>query len=237
MNTPSKLIGFDIEIAKNFPDGEQDWKYYRPLGISCAATIVAGEPAVLWYGKTPSGGYASQMSFDETQELVKYLQEQVEAGRTILTWNGLGFDFDILAEESGMKPACAQLALHHIDMMFHVFCLKGFPLGLDKAAQGMGLAGKTPGITGDMAPKMWQAGQYQQVLEYVEQDVQTLIDLWFAVDGLRQLKWTSNRGYPQRLPLPNGWVTVKRALSLPTPDTSWMSNPWPRSKFTDWIGN
>lgn len=235
MNTPRKLIAFDIEIAKNFPDGEQDWKRYRPLGISCAATIVAGEAATLWYGKTSDGGYAQQMSRAETQELVNYLQDQAAIGGTILTWNGLGFDFDILAEESGMKPACAQLALQHIDMMFHVFCLKGFPLGLDKAALGMGLAGKTPGITGDMAPKMWQAGQYQQVLEYVEQDVQTVIDLWFAVDGLRQLKWTSNRGYPQRLPLPNGWVTVERALSLPTPDTSWMSNPWPRSRFTDWI--
>lgn len=235
MNTPQKLIAFDIEIAKNFPDGEQDWKRYRPLGISCAATIVAGEPAIQWYGKTPNGDYASQMSLVETQELVKYLQDQAAIGGTILTWNGLGFDFDILAEESGMKPACAQLAMQHVDMMFHVFCLKGFPLGLDKAAQGMGLAGKTPGITGDMAPKMWQAGQYQQVLEYVEQDVQTVIDLWFAVDGLRQLKWTSNRGYPQRLPLPNGWVTVEQALKLPMPDTSWMSNPWPRSKFTGWI--
>lgn len=235
MNTPRKLIAFDIEIAKNFPDGEQDWKHYRPLGISCAATIVAGEAATLWYGKTSDGGYAPQMSRAETQELVNYLQDQAAIGGTILTWNGLGFDFDILAEESGMKPACAQLALQHIDMMFHVFCLKGFPLGLDKAALGMGLAGKTPGITGDMAPKMWQAGQYQQVLEYVEQDVQTVIDLWFAVDGLRQLKWTSNRGYPQRLSLPNGWVTVERALSLPMPDTSWMSNPWPRARFTDWI--
>ena len=47
-------------------------------------------------------------------------------------------------------------------MMFHVFCLKGYPLGLDKAAKGMDLAGKTPGMTGDMAPKMWQEGQYEE---------------------------------------------------------------------------
>ena len=171
----------------------------------------------------------------EAQELVKYLQTQVEEGGKILTWNGLGFDFDILAEESGMVQECSELARGHIDMMFHVFCLKGYPLGLDKAAKGMGLSGKTPGVTGDMAPKMWQAGKYEQVLEYVQQDVQSLIDLWFAVDGLRQLKWMSNRGYQQRLSLPSRWVAVEEALNLPLPDTSWMSNPWPRTKFSGWL--
>lgn len=235
MDERLKLIGFDIEISKPFPDGEGDWKIHRPLGISCAATIAAGESARLWYGRTPGADYAAQMSPGEVQELVRYLQSQVEAGGRILTWNGLGFDFDILAEESGMGAECASLALGHVDMMFHVFCLKGFPLGLDKAAQGMGLAGKTPGITGDMVPGMWQAGRYVQVLEYVQQDVQTLLDLWFKVDGLRQLKWFSNRGYPQRLDLPRGWLTVEQADKLPSPDTSWMSNPWPRTKFTGWV--
>jgi len=235
MNKTSKLIAFDIEIAQSIPDGVEDWSHERPLGISCAATVTSAEPAVLWYGKKSAGEYGDRMNPAEAQELVKYLQTQVEGGGTILTWNGLGFDFDILAEESGMVQECSELARRHIDMMFHVFCLKGFPLGLDKAAKGMGLSGKTPGITGDMAPKMWQAGNYEQVLEYVQQDVQSLIDLWFAVDGLRQLKWMSNRGYPQRLSLPSGWVAVEEALNLPLPDTSWMSNPWPRTKFSGWL--
>ena len=171
----------------------------------------------------------------EAQELVKYLLAQVDQGGVILTWNGLGFDFDILAEESGMLTECSALARQHIDMMFHVFCVKGYALGLDKAAKGMGLAGKTPGMTGDMAPRLWQEGEYLKVLEYLQQDVQTLIGLWAAVDRLRKLTWISNRGYPQRLPLPKGWVTVEEALNLPLPDTSWMSDPWPRSKFTGWL--
>ena len=175
------------------------------------------------------------MNTAEVQDLVKYLQEQVEQGGTILTWNGLGFDFDILAEESGMLVECSELALNHIDMMFHVFCMKGYPLGLDKAAKGMGLTGKTPGMTGDMAPRLWQEGEHLKVLEYLQQDVQTLIDLWAVVDGLRKLTWISNKGYPQRLPLPKGWLTVEQALKLPLPDTSWMSNPWPRSKFSGWL--
>ena len=230
-----ELIAFDIEIAHEMPDEAQDWSRFRPLGISCAATQIAGKEPELWFGTENGGQYRQQMVPSEAQELVIYLQEQVAQGRTILTWNGLGFDFDILAEESGMLTECAQLARKHIDMMFHVFCLKGYTLGLDKAAKGMGLAGKIPGMTGDMAPGMWQAGRYQEVLEYLKQDVRTLLDLWAAVDGRRQLNWTSNRGYPQRLSLPQGWINVENALTLPLPDTSWMSNPWPRTKFSGWL--
>jgi hypothetical protein len=235
MNKSLKLIAFDIEIAQSIPDGVEDWSRQRPLGISCAATLTAGEPAVVWYGNKASADYSSQMNPVEAQELVKYLQAQVEHGRTILTWNGLGFDFDILAEESGMVAECSELARGHIDMMFHVFCMKGYPLGLDKAAKGMGLKGKPPGITGEMAPRMWADGRFQEVLEYVQQDVHTLLELAHAIDLERQLRWISNSGRPQRLSLPSGWLTVKEAQNLPLPDTSWMSNPWPRSKFTKWM--
>ena len=235
MDKPLKFIAFDIEIAQSFPDGEEDWKSHRPLGISCAATLSAGDAPILWYGKTATGEFSPRMKPAEAQELVQYLQAQVDQGGVILTWNGLGFDFDILAEESGMLEECSALARQHIDMMFHVFCVKGYALGLDKAAKGMDLAGKTPGMTGDMAPRLWQEGEYLKVLEYLQQDVQTLIELWAAVDGLRKLTWISNRGHPQRMPLPKGWVTVEEALDLPLPDTSWMSNPWPRSKFTGWL--
>ena len=235
MNDHRKLVAFDIEIAEPLQDGVEYCSHYRPLGISCAATLISGEPAITWYRDKAGGGYGDRMNPVEAQELVRYLQAQVEQGGVILTWNGLGFDFDILAEESGMVQECSELAKGHIDMMFHVFCLKGFPLGLDKAAKGMDLAGKTPGMTGDMAPRLWQEGEYLKVLEYLQQDVQTLIELWAVVDGLRKLTWISNRGYQQRLPLPKGWVTVEEALNLPLPDTSWMSNPWPRSKFTGWL--
>jgi len=235
METTHKLIAFDIEISEPLPDGVEDWSQHRPLGISCAATLISGEPAVTWYGDKSAGEHGDRMNPAEAQELVKYLLAQVDQGGVILTWNGLGFDFDILAEESGMLTECSALARQHIDMMFHVFCVKGYALGLDKAAKGMGLAGKTPGMTGDMAPRLWQEGEYLKVLEYLQQDVQTLIELWAAVDGLRKLTWISNRGNPQRLPLPKGWVTVEEALKLPLPDTSWMSDPWPRSKFTGWL--
>ena len=78
-------------------------------------------------------------------ELLKTMVDAVNKGWNIVTWNGLGFDFDVLAEESGEWEICRELALDHIDMMFHFFCIQGYPLGLEKAAQGMGLSGKMEG--------------------------------------------------------------------------------------------
>jgi len=235
MTDQPRYLAFDIEISKILPEGVQDWSFHRPLGISCAATLPDDGDVTLWYGKTPSSDFASQMSVDETQSLVDYLASASDSGYQILTWNGLGFDFDILAEESDMLPACRDLALNHTDMMFHIFCLKGYPLGLDKAAKGMGLKGKPIGMSGEMAPRMWKDGQFQEVLEYAQQDVHTTLDLAKVTEIHQQLKWLSNRGKPQFLPLRSGWLTVQEAQNLPTPDTSWMSDPWPRSKFSKWL--
>ena len=47
-------------------------------------------------------------------------------------------------------------------MMFHFFCVQGYALGLDRAAKGMGLAGKLPGMTGALAPRYWAEGRRQR---------------------------------------------------------------------------
>ena len=228
-------MAFDIEIARILPDDVTNWKPFRPLGITCAATLCSDGQLNIWYGRTPAGDISNQMNQTEAAKLVEHLQTEVRAGYSILTWNGLGFDFDILAEESGLNSTCGELAMDHVDMMFHIFCLKGYPISLDKAAKGMGLSGKTPGMTGDLAPRYWADGRREEVLEYVAQDVRTTLELAQVVEKRCNLKWTSNRGNPQSLPLPESWLTVKQAMALPEPDTSWMSNPWSRSKFTSWV--
>ncbi|MEI8373275.1 MAG: hypothetical protein WCJ35_10640 [Planctomycetota bacterium] len=50
MDTTRRYLAFDIETAKTTKDGS-DWRSCRPLGISCAATLLA-DPTnlVLWHG-------------------------------------------------------------------------------------------------------------------------------------------------------------------------------------------
>lgn len=228
-------IGFDHEIAKIIGPDFSQWRLFRPLGITCAALYLEGNEPMLRHDTTPQGNPAPKMSREYACRLVSELMDWTEKGYLIFTWNGLGFDFDVLAEESNLWKECRHLALNHVDMMFHFFCIKGFPLKLDKAAKGMGLTGKTAGMTGDQAPILWQQGQYDQVLEYVGQDSRTTVEVARAVEKKHYLRWTSNSGRPQRVDFPNGWLTVEQALKLPLPDTSWMSNPISRNQFLAWI--
>ena len=230
-----KYLAFDIEIRKVLPAGLDDWKSHRPLGITCAATYQGeGKPQV-WFGRTSVGEIANQMSVSELMALVEYLERAVREGYTLLTWNGLAFDFDILGEESGLDARCAQLAWEHVDMMFHIFCIQGHMLGLDIAAKGMGLPGKPAGMSGELAPRYWAEGKKAIVLDYVAQDVRTTLDLAYTVERQGELRWISKRGVRQSLSLPSGWLSVHQALGLPEPDTSWMQRPLKRKRFTQWL--
>jgi hypothetical protein len=229
-----KYCAFDIEIAKNMSDGMQEWHSQRPLGISCASTLTSEGQPILWYGKTPGGQPTERMTPADALGLVSYLEKISGQGFTILTWNGLGFDFDILAEESGEKNGCKKLAMNHVDMMFHIFCMRGHPLALEKAAQGMGVPGKTAGMSGALAPQYWAEGKHEEVLEYVAQDTRATLGVAQAVENQKALKWFANSGTLQRVPFPNGWLSVAEALKLPQPYVKGMNNPLSRHHFTGW---
>jgi hypothetical protein len=232
-----KYLAFDIETAKVLPDNEPDWNSYRPLGISCAATLLAdSDELVLWHGGADSKSPADRMSQQEAAGLVEYLATQVGQGYTIVTWNGVGFDFDILAEESEMLAECRRLAVNHVDMMFHVLCQLGYGVRLDGAAKGMGIAGKPEGMDGAKAPVLWTEGKREEVLKYVAQDVRTTLDLATTCDASGIMRWIARSGRRRSMALPQGWLAVSEAGKLPLPDTSWMDDPWPRTKFTGWTG-
>lgn len=232
-----RFLAFDIETAKLTPDGEniQD---HRPLGISCWAAAwigTNGEPNSIVGHGGDKGEPAPRMIREECAELVDGLRAAVEDGFTLLTWNGCGFDFDILAEESGMHEECAELALHHVDMMLHFHCQKGFPVGLNAVAKGLGLEGKTEGMDGSKAPQLWAEGRYDEVLRYVAQDVRATLEVALTVEQRKDLCWIARSGKPNFVAIPR-WLTVFEALQLPEPDTSWMDSPIPREQFTEWMG-
>ncbi len=131
-----KYLAFDLETAK-VSLRRRNWMSDRPLGISLHATLSEGETEpVLWYGRGRIAGPASQMSVAEARALVRFLDNRVAAGYTIVTWNGIGFDFDVLAEESGMRLRCRSLAMGHVDMMFHLLCQLGFGVTPQFSRQG-----------------------------------------------------------------------------------------------------
>ncbi len=230
----AKYVAFDLEITKQITGDFSQWKNHRPLGISCAGLLFEGQEPRLWYSKNQVGEIQPRMNKEDLGNLLKTMRDAVQEGWTIVTWNGLGFDFDVLAEESGEWDLCRELAWSQIDMMFHFVCVKGYPLGLDKAAQGLGLGGKMVGVSGADAPALWAKGEFDTVLAYLAQDVVTTMEVAKTVDQKGSLSWTSQRGSFQQVRFPSGWLPAKAALDLPLPDTSWMSRPLPREGFFEW---
>ncbi|MFI5095901.1 MAG: ribonuclease H-like domain-containing protein [Candidatus Acidiferrales bacterium] len=190
----------------------------------------------MFYSRDASGVPSAQMGKDDLSGLVDFLADQVKNGYTILTNNGLGFDFDVLAEESGRLNDCRKLAIAHVDMMFHVFCCKGFGFGLEAAGEAIGI-GKLDGVEGWEAPQLWKDGKHETVLKYVGQDCRIALEVAEQAEQRRSFSWIARSGKASDLPLPKGWLTVQDAMKLPLPDTSWMKTaPWLRSKFTKWLG-
>lgn len=234
-----KFACFDLETARILPDEVDDLFACGPLGISCAALALSdrSEPFV-WQG-------VPQCSQQTCRDIIDVLCDHADRGYTIVTWNGCGFDFRILAEESCLAADCGALALDHVDLMMIVTFTKGWYLGLDKALAGAGLEGKKQSAVlsdgtsvsrlGSRAPALWAAGEYPVVLEYLKQDVSQLLRLAEAVEHSRTIQWLSASGRPQVVSVPK-MLTARECFSIPPADTSWMTSPAPRREsFVAWI--
>lgn len=267
-----KLASFDLEIAAQLPEYEcpvcrcehievkgkmgmclncttikslfefrSDWHNHRPLGITCAM-IAAGRAGDFEY---MGWHLAPKMNRQKASDVVEGLQNLVKSGCILVGFNSLSFDFNVLAEESGMYDECAELALNHVDLMFIVVTLRGHYLGLDKAAKGASIQGKLHEVTltdgtvltdmsGGKAPGLWKAGEYQAVLDYLADDVRSTLELAQWIEKHKVIRWISERGYEQKIHVPKLY-TVRECLELDPVLPDWVTNPVDRKSMMEWI--
>ena len=241
------FVAFDAEIAKPVPDGP-DILAHRP-GIACAALArEGGGPASILFDPSASpelfDAQTRTMTRDGALRILAALEDAVRRGDRLVTWNGAGFDFRLLADETGQFDGCARLVMASVDMMFQVLCERGHPLSLDAALKGAGLppkmdqvtlrSGESVRISGIEAPRYWQAGEYSAVAAYCAADADRTAALAAACQLSRRLAWIRQKGRPNEIYLRTGWLTVEQCLALPVPDTSWMTKPMRREDVLAW---
>jgi hypothetical protein len=226
-----KYVLFDLETE--LIEGPLDLDRYVPA-ITVAATLTSEGALDLWYDRDEAGGATGQLLPRRgAQELVRFLEERAALGHHAVTWNGSGFDFRVLAHASDMVAECAALAWQHFDMMFWLHCQKGFSVALDRAARAVGTT-KLGGLSGADAPRLWAAGEYDQVMAYVGHDVRMLGAVYEAATHARALRWINTQGRESRAD--GKLCPVREAYRLPMPDTSWMRRPpWSRERFVGWM--
>jgi hypothetical protein len=227
------FLSYDIELYSELDTENINFAEMIP---SIAATCTSTKDLRFWYDVP----YASR---ETAKNLVNFMMDEMKNGWFPFTWNGVSFDFNLLAQYSGMVEECAELALNGVDGMLLIVFNKGYFLGLDAALSGAGLQSKQHAVklnngldfsmTGKDAPAMWRKGEYDAVKAYLKGDVFRPLELIEAIRKNNGIKWTSKTGKPnfQKTPL----TPVKELFSIPQPDVSWMTDPKPRKEFVNWI--
>lgn len=223
-----RFIAWDIETAEIVPEGAV-WEDYRPYGISCAATLVMPENQMAIWVST--GGenlrLAPKLTTGRCVEMFRHLVDFQAQGYPVVSWNGVGFDFDVLAEEmpAVFFESVVALAWDSYDPGFQMACELGYMCGLGKAAQSTLGASKL--MSGAQAPALWAedaAGQ-TKVLEYVQSDVRLTAELYEALLDSGRIKWISRAGRPNEWrPFKGQLLTVGEAyVQIARPRDPWKS--------------
>jgi hypothetical protein len=230
----SKLLSFDIELSDVFDlkPGE-DLEKYAPFNISVASTAIDGGEERLWFSTGPDGEPSTNMAPEIALRLLEYLQEKQRQGYMVCAWNGLGFDLRWIGHVAGGRDLAAEVALASFDPMFQFFNQRGFPVGLASVAQAMGTPAKTL-MTGAEAPRHWQDGNHELVMEYVMDDARMTNAIVRQILEKKELRWVTKKGSVSREPMAV-LKPVHQVLRDPKPDQSWMADPLPREKFHSWI--
>ena len=229
-----KLLSFDIEISDVFELGKyEDIEKYAPFHISVAATAIHDGEERIWYSEDADGSPALSLTQQRAHELLEYLDEMQQAGFMVCAWNGLNFDLKWIGHQAEDMALAARIALKSYDPMFQFFNQAGFPVGLAKVAQAMGISQEKL-MDGADAPKQWRAGKCQEVMDYCLGDCQMTNLIILAIQKARKIEWVTARGQVRSKPMPR-FKTVEEVIQDPEPDQSWMDTPMPRLKFHQWV--
>ena len=229
-----RLVAFDIEISNVFDlrPGE-DIDKYAPFDVAVAATQVHGGEHRHWFSPGPDDRPLVNLQQEHARELLNYLEQMQQDGFALCAWNGLGFDLQWIARAADDRAKASRIARAMYDPMFQFFKLKGFPVGLDAVARGLGI-GMTKSMDAADAPREWQAGNHKRVFDYVLGDARMTNEIVSSVVRRREITWVTQRGKRSTVPVPR-LRTVEDCMRDPMPDQSWMTRPIPQERFTRWL--
>ena len=223
----ASFVAFDIETDGLF-EGD------TPPNITCCAThFVQAEDVVC---KVFHSNYAPAMTADDIAAVVEYLCELEGRGAKVVTFNGAGFDFKVVAAHVRELPdvfaKVKMLAKSHTDLMFEFACRHGYYASMSSFCKGSELTQKSG--DGADAIEAWMGETATQetrdgVLSYCLNDVKCLADLYafvLAHGYAYRITKTTNRKRPAVFAEPP--MSVEKCVAYficNPPDCGWMQDP------------
>jgi hypothetical protein len=229
-----KLLSFDIEISDVFELGRhEDIEKYAPFHISVGATAIHNGEERVWYSVDDEGRPALNMTRERAHDLLDYLDEMQKKEFAVCAWNGLSFDLKWIGQQADDMALAARIALKSYDPMFQFFNQSGFPVGLGKVAEGMGIQQEKL-MDGADAPKQWRAGNHKEVMDYCLGDCQMTNLIVRSIQETKQIRWVTGKGNISSKPILR-LKSVEEVIKDPEPDQSWLDNPLLKTKFYKWV--
>jgi len=215
----SLIIYLDIELCDNIPEG-WDRESPSPLDIACICTLVHDGDKKKCDVAHNEG---KPMTDDQIKSVCDIIKDVYNRGGEIVTWNGVGFDMQLLGKAD---PDIIEIITSkaHIDLMFHFTRKKGYMIGLGKVAEAFGVGSKT--MTGLDAVKLWNQGEFQKVIDYNINDVKILMKVHRKVHKHSKIKWLTRANNITYLKVEPTELSVMNSIQIPRPpntETSWMS--------------
>ena len=228
------ILSFDIEISDIFElKNNENLDKYAPFHISVASTAADNGEEKLWYSVDENDKPLINIAQEKAVQLLEYLKAMQEKGYLVCAWNGLKFDMQWIGYNAGDMKLAAEVAFKIYDPMFQFFNQRGFPVGLASVAKAMGIE-QTKLMDGADAPKEWQAGNFQKVMDYVLVDSQITNMVVNEIVKQKRISWITKKG-DKRTESMSKLKTVEEVLQDPEPDQSWMDKPILREDFHEWL--
>ena len=166
--------------------------------ITCAVTMHNNTFKKVWAERD-----ASKVMTAHTADIMLQVLEQCD--QPIITWNGLGFDFRVLSGvlKRGGMPNRAQDAIslalsdRHIDLMFVVVTVMGFPISLTKVAEAMLPPDTDNSVVVNVdAVELWRTNQHQLCVKHCVDNIALLSAIWQKIKtGEQQIQWITRTGW------------------------------------------
>lgn len=190
--------------------GPVDYWKYGPSRFTVANIHNSESKNRTYLSRDCVGTPQQEMSKPDANQMLDFLWSVHKKGDKIFTWNGTGFDWRMLAANTGELDACVELALTSYDPAFQVLAQRGMMPALDGVLSGFKLPNKP--MKGSKAPEKWEKGEYQEVIDYVISDTTNLRAIAERIEKSRGVRWTSHSGNMNFVPFVRGFLTVEQCL-------------------------
>ena len=141
----------------------------------------------IWVPKNEQFKRAAYLTSSQVEEIINDLCQ----AKTIISWNGLGFDLQILyhnCKSDNLKQKIKKITKKHIDLAFSFMCQNGYMLSLSKV-------GFESNIQSSTVPMLWQASKNGQdlVINNCRNKSHFLINLYQKIIKDKQIEYNTSK--------------------------------------------